>query len=67
MAERGISASDVEYTLTNGQVVLSEMKKDDVWRVVGRDIDGEELTVEVVVWDDTITIKVVTTFRSKRR
>jgi hypothetical protein len=47
--------------------VLSEAKQDDVWRVVGKDIDGDPLTVEVVVWEDTIEIKVVTTFPSKQR
>jgi Domain of unknown function (DUF4258) len=63
MNKRGISAPDVEHALINGQVVLSEAKRDDVWRVEGKDIDCNLLTIEVVVWEDTI--KIVTAFRPK--
>jgi Domain of unknown function (DUF4258) len=65
MQERGISAPDIEHALTNGQVVLSEVKRDDVWRVIGKDIDGNRLTIEVVVLGNTI--KIVTAFVSPRR
>jgi hypothetical protein len=41
--------------------VLSEAKQDDVWRVIGKDIDGGPLTV---VRENTI--KIVTAFRPRR-
>jgi hypothetical protein len=63
MRQRGILAADVEHALINGQVVLCEAKRDDMWRVEGRDVDGDPLTIEVVTWENTI--KVVTAFRPK--
>ena len=46
----------------NGQVVLHEQKKDLLWRVEGRDVDGNKIEVVVAVHEEAITIKVVTTF-----
>jgi hypothetical protein len=62
MRERNISAPDVIKVLTYGQVTLEEYKRDVIWRVEGVDLDGARLTVEAVVYEDTITIKIVTTF-----
>lgn len=46
----------------NGQVILHEQKQDLLWRVKGRDIDGNEIRVVVAVYEEAIIIKVVTTF-----
>jgi hypothetical protein len=63
MEERGISAPDVISALTNGHVTLVETaKRDEVGRIQGKDIDGDPLIVIAVVWEETITIKVVTAF-----
>jgi Domain of unknown function (DUF4258) len=51
---------DVEAALINGQVILEEHKQDVLWRVRGRDIDGQRIEVVVSVDDVEITIKVVT-------
>ena len=62
VADDGRTAGDVELALTNGQVVLHEQKQDLLWRVEGRDIDGERIQVVVAVYEEEIAIKVVTTF-----
>jgi Domain of unknown function (DUF4258) len=62
MAARRITAEDVISALTFGQVILEECKRDILWRVDGRDIDGHPLKVVVAVYESTITIKVVTAF-----
>lgn len=48
--------------LTNGQVILEEFKQDIIWRVAGRDIDNAPLQVEAVVYEESVTIKVITAF-----
>ena len=62
MAERGITAPDVQEALTNGHIELIERKADDVSRVKGLDLDGHDLVVACVVFDDGIAIRIVTTF-----
>ena len=62
MAKRRISAADIQHTLTNGRVILSETKQDEVWRIEGRDIDGNRLQVEAVVYEHEVKVKVVTAF-----
>lgn len=62
MGQRHIIAEDVICALTHGHVVLEEYKQDILWRVSGRDIDGNRLQVLAVVYEETITIKIVTTF-----
>jgi hypothetical protein len=62
MKERGISAPGIKTALTNGQVILRESKKDILWRIRGRDIDGEMIEVVVAVFAAAIKIKVVTAF-----
>ena len=62
MAERGITAPDVQEALMNGYVDIVDRKRDDVWRVKGTDIDGNPLTVACVVDQGQIKIKVVTAF-----
>jgi len=58
----GRTTQDVENALMNGQVTLHEQKQDLLWRVKGTDVDGNEIQVVAAVFDETITVKVVTTF-----
>lgn len=58
----GRTTQDVEDMLTNGQVLLHEQKQDLLWRVRGSNVDGEKIEAVVAVFEETITIKVVTTF-----
>lgn len=62
MAARGILITDVQFALTVGHVELVERKADDVWRVRGRDLDGNALMVACVVFEDTIAIRIITAF-----
>jgi hypothetical protein len=62
MIERGITASDIENVLINGQVMMQENKQDILWRVQGRDLDGRWVRVIVAVREYEIKIKVVTVF-----
>jgi 1,6-anhydro-N-acetylmuramate kinase len=62
MAERGIIAADVERVIKHGRIVFHELKEDDVYRVQGRDIDGEEMQVSVAFYETEILIKVITAF-----
>lgn len=62
MTKRGINTADVICALTNGQVIFEEYKQDIIWRVAGRDIDNAPLQVEAVVYEESVTIKVVTAF-----
>jgi hypothetical protein len=62
MAERKITADDVIAALTNGHISFHEIKRDILYRVDGRDLDGNRLQVEVALDEETITIKVITAF-----
>jgi len=62
MEARGISQPDVQSALMNGQVTLEEVKRDVLWRVEGKDIDGRRIEVVVAADEGEITIKVVTAF-----
>ena len=62
MELRGVTWPDIEKVLTVGHVVLVERKQEDVWRVEGIDLDSRRLAVAVVVYEDAIVVKVVTTF-----
>lgn len=63
IAADGWTANDVIHALmTNGQVVLHEQKKDLLWRVEGRDLDGGQIRVVIAVYEITIRIKVITVF-----
>ena len=48
--------------LTNGRILFHEIKKDILYRVAGTDLDGQRLQVEVALYEETITIKIVTAF-----
>jgi hypothetical protein len=57
------TAEDVRYALmTNSQVMLHELKRDLLWRVEGKDIDGARIHVVVAVFAKVIKIKVITAF-----
>jgi Domain of unknown function (DUF4258) len=62
IVDDGRTTQDVENALINGQVVLHEQKKDLLWRVKGKDVDGAEIQVVVAVYEEEIVIKIVTTF-----
>jgi hypothetical protein len=62
MAKRGIHAQDVVNALITGQVLFHEIKEDTLYRVNGRDLNGQRLQVQIAVFEDIITIKVVTAF-----
>src|SRR5689334_56656 len=62
MAARNILAEDVIEALTNGHILFHEIKRETLYRVDGRDLDGQRLQVEVALYEGTITIKVITTF-----
>ena len=63
VAADGRSADDIKHVImTNGQVILQEQKKDILWRVEGRDLDGEKIRVVVAVYEMAVMIKVITTF-----
>jgi hypothetical protein len=59
MAQYGHTADDVIVALTNGHVIRVDVGEDIVFRVEGKNIDGEEIEVAAAVLNST-TIKVVT-------
>ncbi len=62
MEARKILAEDVIGALTNGHILFHEIKEDILYRVDGKDLDGNRLQVQVALYDETIAIKVITTF-----
>jgi hypothetical protein len=56
------TTDDVETALMNGRVIFHEQNQNLLWRVVGKDIDGNKIQVVVVVDETELVIKVVTTF-----
>jgi chromosome condensin MukBEF ATPase and DNA-binding subunit MukB len=56
------TANDIQFAVMNGQVVLHEQKRDVLWRVEGRDLDGRRIQIIVAVYEQAIRIKIVTTF-----
>lgn len=46
----------------SGQVILQEQKRDILWRVRGRDLDGKAVQAVVAVNEEEMIIKVITTF-----
>jgi hypothetical protein len=65
MKERGITKPDVKMAMMTGKVVLEEYKKDILWRIIGKDIDGSKIFVSAAVYEEEIIIKVVTSFPAK--
>ena len=62
MSKDGWTISDVQNAVMNGQIVLEEQKRDRLWRIRGRDLDGGQLQIVVAVYEMELTIKVVTAF-----
>jgi hypothetical protein len=54
------TAADVEHCLMSGQVILEEYKRDILWRVKGRDLDGRVMEVVIAVFEEEKRIKVIT-------
>ncbi len=59
MADYGHTAYDVIEALTNGHVIRVDVQEDVVFRVRGKNIDGEQIEVAAAVLNAT-TIKIVT-------
>jgi hypothetical protein len=62
MEQRGILAEDVIHALTHGQIVFHEIKQDTLYRVDGKDLDGQRLQVQVAIYEEILSIKVITAF-----
>lgn len=62
LIDDGRITKDIEDGLTNCRVIFVEWKKDALWHAVGQDLDGKEFTAVVVVYEEEILIKIVTTF-----
>jgi hypothetical protein len=63
MSARRIAASDVQHVCRTSFVTLIHTDTKDVtWRVEGKNIDGDRITVIVVVYEYKLSIKVVTAF-----
>jgi DNA-binding transcriptional regulator YiaG len=62
MVARNILAEDIIEAMTNGHIIFHETKRDILYRVEGKDLDGQRLQVEVALYEDTITIKIITAF-----
>ncbi|WP_421935890.1 DUF4258 domain-containing protein [Phenylobacterium sp.] len=63
----GIAKIDVENMLRRCSVGLIEDRGgEETWHAQGKDNDGRALTVVVVAYDDTNSIKVITGWAGKR-
>lgn len=62
VADDGRTTLDIEQSLMSGQVILQEQKRDILWRVRGRDLDGKAVQAVVAVNEEEMIIKVITTF-----
>jgi hypothetical protein len=60
MDSRSVTKDDLMAVLTNGQILFHEVKKDELWRVRGVDLDGRTVEVVVAVYADTVVVKVIT-------
>jgi hypothetical protein len=57
MKERRKTVPDIQCALGNGRVVLVETaKKDIVWRVEGRDIDGDIIVIIIAISENIINV-----------
>ena len=54
MGERGASTEDVREALVNARTCTGP--RDDKWRVLGPDLDGDDLELIVAVEDDVIVV-----------
>jgi hypothetical protein len=62
MENDGWTGDDVRHAVMTGQVVLEEQKQDRLWRVEGKDVDGNRIQVVVAVDEVEIRVKVITAF-----
>ncbi|WP_414462782.1 DUF4258 domain-containing protein [Hyphomicrobium sp. DY-1] len=54
--------ADIKHMLTNCQITWVEFKKDQLWRAVGKDLDGRVITAVVAVFANEPRIKIITVF-----
>lgn len=57
MGQRRVSYSDIRHCLINAPACVWQ-PKDKTWRVEGEDLDGDELTVAVVIEDGVVVVTV---------
>ena len=60
MLARGVTAADVLRVLRLGHVTHVEWKKDETWRVEGKDIDGRSIRIITVVRETELLIRLIT-------
>ncbi len=60
MANDSILETDVRFVISKSGVCWVEWKKDELWHVEGRDIDGRSIRLVVAVNEAEITVKLVT-------
>jgi len=60
MRADGIIEADIRRVLEQGQVTWMEVKKDQLWHVEGKDVDGRSIRAIVVVNETLYEIKIVT-------
>jgi hypothetical protein len=67
MAKDNISILTVRNILKRCRVEKSEQNRfEEAWTAVGNDVDGNRISIVVVAYEDTITIKVITAWKNKR-
>lgn len=54
MQQRGVSFADVEHALLNA--MQCRVQENGRWKLVSRDLDGDDLTLVVTVDDEVIVI-----------
>jgi hypothetical protein len=67
MRNDDIIHADVVWVLRVGVVRWMEMKKDELWHVEGKDVDGRSIRLVVAVYDDEVLVKVVTAMKLRRQ
>jgi len=60
MANDGILDADVRHVIPRYEVMWVEWKQDELWHVVGRDLDGRSIRLVLAVYPAVITVKLVT-------
>ena len=65
MRDRDVTYADVNRVLRMGRVTWIEQKRDELWHVEGRDIDGRSIRLVAAVEEEVLVIKVVTVVTPK--
>ena len=60
MRDRKVTESDVRRVFRLGRVTFVEQKKDELWHVEGRDVDGRSIRIVAHLMEAQLVIKVIT-------